>query len=115
MAITFKAQAAQGDLMIRRIDAIPSGVATERAIPVGGRHVVAHSETGHHHSIGVDGVDYLTVPGNPLIAYLRCELDSVLLHERPHDTHAPIAIAKGIYEIRRQREYTPEGWRRVED
>lgn len=35
--------------------------------------------------------------------------------KRPYDTHAPIMFEPGIYEVRRQREYTPEGFRRVED
>jgi len=38
-----------------------------------------------------------------------------LRHERSFDTHAPITIDKGKYEIRRQREYTLEGWRKIED
>jgi hypothetical protein len=29
--------------------------------------------------------------------------------------HEPIMFGVGIYEVRRQREYTPEGFRRVED
>jgi hypothetical protein len=36
-------------------------------------------------------------------------------HLRSYDMHAPITIKPGIYELRRQREYTPEGWRRVAD
>lgn len=35
--------------------------------------------------------------------------------ERSFDTHESILLKGGTYEIRRQREYTPEGWRRVED
>ena len=31
------------------------------------------------------------------------------------DTHEPIMLDDGIYRLRRQREYTPEGYRRVED
>jgi len=38
-----------------------------------------------------------------------------LEHMRPHDTHEAIMFEPGIYEVRRQREYSPEGWRRVED
>lgn len=112
-AITFRVQAAQGDLWIRRVDAIP---ATARSVaPTGGRHVVAHSETGHHHYVGVDGVDYLTEPEHPLIAYLRVDLGTMLEHDRAWDTHAPISLPPGSYELRRAREYVPNGWRRVED
>ena len=48
-------------------------------------------------------------------AWIKVNRPTVLEHQRPHDTHAPIKFAKGVYEVRRQREYTPEGWRRVAD
>jgi hypothetical protein len=38
-----------------------------------------------------------------------------LEHLRDHDTHEPILFEKGTYHVRRQREYTPEGFRKVED
>ena len=43
------------------------------------------------------------------------EVEVFIEHLRSFDTHESISIAPGIYEIRRQREYTPEGWKRVED
>jgi hypothetical protein len=106
-------QAAQGDLLVTRIDTIPYTASPVR--PERGRHIVAHSETGHHHWIGATGTEYLADPADPLRAYLRCEVTATLLHDRAWDTHAPIALAPGCYELRRQREYVPEGWRRVED
>jgi hypothetical protein len=39
----------------------------------------------------------------------------LLRHLRQQDTHETLKIAPGIYEVRRQREYTPEGWRRAAD
>lgn len=109
---TFTAMAAQGDLLLRKIDAIPDGFTAAK--PCGGRHIVAHSETGHHHFLNAKGVEYFT-GADPMIAYLRCSSPTELLHDRPHDTHAPIALEVGNYELRRQREYTPAGFRRVED
>lgn len=44
---TFKNTAAQGDVFIRRVDTIPTDAAERR--PTDNRHIVAHSETGHHH------------------------------------------------------------------
>lgn len=109
---TFSTQAAQGDLLLRKIDAIPAGLVAAK--PCGGRHIVAHSETGHHHFLNAKGVEYFT-GSDPMIAYLRCSSPAELLHDRPHDTHAPILLDVGSWELRRQREYTPAGWRRVED
>jgi hypothetical protein len=105
--------AAQGDIMIRRVEELPSDAVLVR--PQEGKHIVAHSETGHHHFLKANGVEYFSVPNNPLIAYLRVENGSDLIHDRSFDTHETIRIPPGIFEIRRQREHTPEGWRRVED
>lgn len=107
---------AQGDVMFRRVQSVPDGFC---ARPNNGRVVVAHSETGHHHAIDDTGVVHYT-GGDPLISYLR--LESVdhcdVVHHRPHDTHETLCLGGGIgavYQVIRQREYTPEGWRRVED
>lgn len=115
---TFKNQAAQGDLLIRRIDKLPAGIQAMK--PEGGNFIVAHSETGHHHVIAErSGVSVYT-SNDPLVSYLQVieateQAETLLRHLRGHDTHETIAISPGIYELRRQREYTPEGWRRVED
>jgi hypothetical protein len=34
---------------------------------------------------------------------------------RSFDTHETLNIPPGIYEVRRQREYVPEGWRKAQD
>lgn len=115
---TFKNQAAQGDLLIRRIEAIPS--AAKQVNPEKGVYVVAHSETGHNHVIAERQNVKLFSSGDPMVSYLQVieatdEAETLLEHMRSFDTHETIKIAAGNYEIRRQREYTPEGWRRVED
>lgn len=104
---------AQGDIMIVAVSAVP-----EKARLIeseGGRFILAHSETGHHHIImerpGVkfSAMDefrsYLTVTGDP----------ADLVHERSFDTHETIRLPAGTYEIRRQREYVSEGFRRAAD
>ena len=52
---------------------------------------------------------------NEFIAYLKVEEDTELKHKRSFDTHESLLLTPGIYEIRRQREYTPEGYRRAAD
>lgn len=115
---TFEKMAAQGDLMIRRIEKLPEGAKLENA--QNGVFVVAHSETGHNHVIEAAPNVQLFTTGDPMISYLEVieatdETETLLKHLRSYDTHETIKINPGIYEIRRQREYTPEGWRRVED
>jgi hypothetical protein len=103
----------QGDVMIRRIASIPDG--TVAAAPVDGKHVVAHSETGHHHVIDSRSAQMLIDKTNEFLAYLDVAEPVVLEHLRSFDTHEPYTLPPGKYEIRRQREHTPEGWRRAVD
>lgn len=106
--------AAQGDLYISRIEALPDGLTPAKAD--NGRYIVAHSETGHHHVVEAEGCTYYETD-DPLTAYLAVidATEVTLTHLRAFDTHDPITIGPGIYRIRRQREYVPEGWRRVAD
>ena len=41
--------------------------------------------------------------------------EALLEHLRTFDTHETLAIPPGVYELRRQREAVPEGWRRAQD
>lgn len=116
---TFTKICAQGDVLFRRIEAIPTD-----ATPVsskGGRVVVTHSETGHDHVMLLDreadapSVEMFQDKDNPLLAWIKVNRPTSLDHLRPHDTHESILFAPGIYEVRRQREHTPEGWRQVQD
>jgi hypothetical protein len=115
---TFQNQAAQGDLLLRRIDALPEGVKIVQAEQ--GAYIVAHSETGHNHIVKERPNVRLYSTDNPMVSYLEVveatdAMETLLEHLRGHDTHESIAISVGIYELRRQREYTPEGFRRVAD
>jgi 23S rRNA maturation-related 3'-5' exoribonuclease YhaM len=109
---TFEQVAAQGDVLFRRVSEVPTSakpVAKDKT----GATVVAHSETGHHHSFDASCPVQFYTTENPFICYLRVEQPSMLEHHRPNHTHEPIMFAPGCYEIRRQRERarTPEGWR----
>lgn len=107
--------AAQGDLLIRRVDGIPASA--RPAIAKDGKFIVAHSETGHHHVVAErPGIEYYDTD-DPLVSYMRVieNVEIVLEHERSFDKHESLLMKGGTYEIRRQREYVPEGWRRVAD
>lgn len=109
-----KKQWAQGDVLFRRIKKLPEGLA---AVPHGKEGlVVAHSETGHHHVIPDAGVAHFMAPaGDGLLSYLQVDTSADVVHLRPFDTHETRRLGAGIWEVRRQREHTPEGWRWVED
>lgn len=113
---TFRVQAAQGDMLARRIERLPEGV---KPIPAEqGHHILAHSETGHHHVVlereGVQhfsGMDvlrsYLVVPEG---------YQAPLVHHRDTHTHETLVFEPGVYEIIRQREYdATAGWRYAAD
>ena len=112
---TFQNVAAQGDMILRRIDAIPANAVPARA--ESGAFVLAHSETGHNHVVMErPGVTLLNDPADQFRAYLNVEGEPVeLQHLRSYDTHESLLIPPGSYEVRRQREYTPEGFRRAQD
>lgn len=103
----------QGDVMIRRVEAIPPGAVPAKA--VAGAWIVAHSETGHHHIVKECSAQMLIDETNAFIAWLDVADTSVLEHLRSFDTHESLELPPGKYEIRRQREYVPEGWRRAQD
>lgn len=52
---------------------------------------------------------------NPLISWLKVNRPTSLDHKRQHHTHESILFQPGMYEVRRQQEQRPEGWRRVAD
>lgn len=114
-AKAFNQQAAQGDLLITRVENLPKMVKSIKS--ENGKFILAHSETGHHHSIAErPGVEFFGTD-DPLVSYLRVidDVEVTLEHERNFDTHESLLLKGGTYEIRRQREYTPQGWRRVAD
>lgn len=117
---TFEKTCAQGDVLFRRVDNIPPSASPEQNQNV--EIIIAHSETGHHHVMVLDrkrgkhpAVEMFSDKSNPMIAWLRVNRPATLEHRRPFDTHETIKFSPGVYELRRQREYSPEGWRRVAD
>ena len=109
----FKICAAQGEITIRRIGDVrkelPKGfspLALER-----GKYIIGHSETQHDHVLSaVEGVEVGVLdkpPEGMRILYAILREPTALEHLRPHDTHEPIMLDAGTYEIRIAREYDP--------
>ena len=103
----------QGDLMIRKIVDLPPSARVQKG--EGNHHILAHSETGHHHVVDANLADRFIDEMNDFISYLSVSSDTKVQHLRSFDTHDPLMLTPGVYEVRRQREYVPEGFRRVED
>ena len=116
---TFSKIAAQGDVLFRKVSSFPNDAI--EVSPQKGEHIIAHSESGHHHCMVLDrevetpNVQMFSARDNPLLAWIKVNRPTPLEHRREFDTHEPIMFEPGIYEVRLQREYTPEGWRQVMD
>jgi hypothetical protein len=105
----------QGDIAFIEVDEIPTDAVAQKA-PSSGRHILAHSETGHHHTIAADKALHFEAPKDPLVCFLQMAEDCDVIHERAWDTHAPTTLRGGKnYMGVRQVERSPSGWQRVAD
>ena len=98
----------QGDVLIVECERVTAGKEVERE---NGRIVLAHGEaTGHAHAIAsMDAT--LFMDEATLNRYLDVRAPVVIEHEE----HGRIELPSGYYQVRRQREYRPEGLRNVAD
>lgn len=110
---TFEKCAAQGDVYFIRVSKMPENYV--EVLPENGELIVTHSETGHHHVMNPTTAKMFRNPNNEYDAVLVVDRPTPLNHKRSFDTHESIMFDAGIYKVRRQREYTPEGYRRVAD
>ena len=110
----FKNVCAQGDVYIMRVNMeVPKGAVEVQ--PEGKHLIITHSETGHHHVMEREKAKLYTLPDSIMNCLLVVNDPVALEHLREYDTHEPIMFDKGTYIVRRQREYTPEGFRKVQD
>lgn len=97
----------QGDVLLMRVKNIPQAATTKPS--ENGLVILAHGEaTGHHHSLPGADVDWFTLGANQ---FVLVKSPTQLTHQE----HAPIDLAPGRYQAIRQREYTPEAIRNVQD
>lgn len=100
-------QIRQGDVYLVPVTVIPSA-ATVRERD-NGRVILAYGEvTGHAHALTSENVALLEADG---LEFLKVDAVSALVHEE----HGTINIEPGLYQIKHQREYTPEEIRNVAD
>lgn len=108
----------QGEILLIPVAEFTDDGEHESVKPANGQLIVGHSETGHHHVIDVarsPNATLLINKTNELIGRLELGEDAVLEHQRGFNTHQPVSLPAGKYQVRWRREHTPEGFRRVED
>lgn len=118
---TFKLAAAQGEVNIRRIEALPADLGLTPVAPEKGLLIVGHSESGHHHGFrAAGGVAVMErtkdVPAGMKILYAILDAPAALIQDAAHP-HEPMMFDEGVYELRISREFDPfaEEARRVAD
>lgn len=111
----FTLPGAQGDILIIPISVIPANV--KPGALDNGNYVIAHSETGHHHVIDRTKAEVFEAADDAFVAYIRTlGTGAEIKHMRDHDTHETIALEPNkSYQVRRQREYVPQGFRKAAD
>jgi hypothetical protein len=99
---------AQGEVYITRINSIPAGAMPRE--PEGGRYVLGHSETGHHHVVSAATTQVLEPPATERIPeairqlYLIVREPTRFVHLRQDDNHAAHTLEPGCYRVRSARE-----------
>ena len=98
----------QGDVLVERIT--KSNITGTEVPREGGRVILAHGEvTGHAHALTESGV---TLRRDSDVTALEITEALAML---THDEHATIELPRGVYRVVRQREYSPESIRSVQD
>jgi hypothetical protein len=101
----------QGDVFIQRIANLPGD--SKKLARENGRVVLAHGEaTGHHHSLVEKNCALFTSDTEPGVTFLEIQ---EAIAELTHQEHGSISLEPGIYKIVRQREYSPDSIRKVQD
>jgi len=101
-------QVRQGDVFFYPIEKLPEGAVFEK-----GRRIVAEGEaTGHHHKlVEVDTESRAEIYSLGEQLFAKVQGDVIVSHQE----HPALAVDEGLYQIRIEREYTPEEVRRVLD
>jgi hypothetical protein len=110
----------QGDVLIERIHKIPTAAMPQHK---SARIILAHGEvTGHHHALETtDHADWWKAGEISISNHKPTTLAGDLFVSLPsggvvtHPEHSAIRLPVGNYRITRQREYSPEAIRNVED
>ena len=95
----------QGDIFIAKATEIPRG-----AEPRPGCVLAEGEVTGHSHRVDERGAARLYAHSASLFLEVLADRARVV-----HDEHGPITLPRGIYRVWRQREYTPQAVRVVQD
>lgn len=98
----------QGEVNIRKIDAMPEHISLSPVERSDNGYIISHSEKGHHHLL-IDGkvMERITdVPAGMRILYAIVEKPTSFIQDAP-TPHERYELPAGIYEFRIAREFDP--------
>ena len=93
----------QGDLLFVERDGVPS-----ESVEISDGVLARGEATGHTHRLRPSVSIALLAAG---VAYVRALSEACIDHEE----HETVVLPPGIWEVKRQREYRPDGWVQVAD
>lgn len=107
---SFEKVAAQGEITIIRIGDVTKRNVTGKPLALdGGKLIIGHSETGHHHVLERSAGASVTVldkaPEGMRVLHAILKQANSLVHQRGNDTHETIDLPPGEYEFRIAREF----------
>ena len=108
---------AQGEITIIRVDALPNKKRMKKVKSENGRHIISHSENGHHHVLTRGEVfEDLAPPTGMKVLYALLDEPAELVQDAPVP-HGKYSLPAGTYQFRIAREYDPfdEAMRQVID
>jgi len=108
MHIIGKLPVAQGEVIIKRIDALPEGMTAKPVMRSANGYIISHSEQGHHHVLLDGEVMERTdkVPDGMRILYAIVKEPTSFIQDAP-TPHEGYVLPAGIYQFKIAREYNP--------
>lgn len=103
---------AHGEVNLLAVGSIPKDIPAAPA-HTDGRPIIGHSETGALHVI--EGNAVRVYEEDAFTSYIEANETATVVHLRAFDRHETIELPPGKYRVTRQREHTPEGFRRAAD
>lgn len=92
-----------GENLFIRVSALPKEA---KLIEKGNKLVVAHSESGHHHTLTVAKEAEIKVFELDGVTYLDIPLKAKLQHQKEYEKHPDIIMHPGIWKKLTQRNYS---------
>lgn len=99
---------AQGECIIRRIEALPEGMETKAVERAKGGYIISHSEQGHHHLLtGGDVMERIDNVPAGMQKFYAILADQQQFIQDAANPHGGYDLPPGIYEFRISREFNP--------